>query len=77
MQAAGGSDFGLVRRDPVGRTVHLGFEAPACLDGPLSSEQLRGPSRHRVDHNAFVSTLGQACVELFRPTASQLSLEDC
>jgi catechol 2,3-dioxygenase-like lactoylglutathione lyase family enzyme len=28
MQAAGRSDFGLVRRDPVGPTVHLGFEAP-------------------------------------------------
>jgi catechol 2,3-dioxygenase-like lactoylglutathione lyase family enzyme len=28
MQAAGREDFGLVRRDPVGPTVHLGFEAP-------------------------------------------------
>ena len=28
MQAAGRNDFGLVRRDPVGPTVHLGFEAP-------------------------------------------------
>jgi catechol 2,3-dioxygenase-like lactoylglutathione lyase family enzyme len=27
MQAAGRNDFGLVRRDPVGPTVHLGFEA--------------------------------------------------
>lgn len=27
MQAAGRSDFGLVRRDPVGPTVHLAFEA--------------------------------------------------
>ena len=28
MGAAGRNDFGLVRRDPVGPTVHLGFEAP-------------------------------------------------
>jgi catechol 2,3-dioxygenase-like lactoylglutathione lyase family enzyme len=28
MRAAGRSDFGLVRRDPVGPTVHLGFAAP-------------------------------------------------
>ncbi len=28
MQATGRSDFGLVRRDPVGPTVHFGFEAP-------------------------------------------------
>ena len=28
LRAAGRSDFGLVRRDPVGPTVHLGFEAP-------------------------------------------------
>jgi catechol 2,3-dioxygenase-like lactoylglutathione lyase family enzyme len=28
LQAAGREDFGLVRRDPVGPTVHLGFEAP-------------------------------------------------
>jgi catechol 2,3-dioxygenase-like lactoylglutathione lyase family enzyme len=28
MRAAGRSDFGLVRRDPVGATVHLAFEAP-------------------------------------------------
>ena len=28
MQAPGRKDFGLVCRDPVGPTVHLGFEAP-------------------------------------------------
>ena len=28
MHASGRNDFGLVRRDPVGATVHLGFEAP-------------------------------------------------
>ena len=28
MHTAGRNDFGLVRRDPVGPTVHLGFEAP-------------------------------------------------
>jgi catechol 2,3-dioxygenase-like lactoylglutathione lyase family enzyme len=28
MQATGRSVFGLVRRDPVGPTVHLGFQAP-------------------------------------------------
>jgi catechol 2,3-dioxygenase-like lactoylglutathione lyase family enzyme len=30
IQAAGREDFGLVRRDPVGPTVHLGFEAPTA-----------------------------------------------
>jgi catechol 2,3-dioxygenase-like lactoylglutathione lyase family enzyme len=44
MHAAGRNDFGLVRRDPVGPTVHLGFEAPdrAAVDAFYSAALAAG-----------------------------------